>query len=148
MSGLSFLPGASSEKWYSMSFASVGSFGADTSMYLDYSKLKDATLVGSETINGVAVWHLRAKQDVNQSVPVPSGNTPPSSASNSVGMNATSDYYFRQDNYRPVKVVIAGTDTLSGFGTMTMSGEMDFTSFNTGISITLPPPSDVQPLPY
>src|SRR5262249_49161933 len=68
MSGLSFLPGASADKWYSMSYASLGGFGADTSMYLDYSKLKDATFVGSETLNGVAVWHLRAKEDVNQSL--------------------------------------------------------------------------------
>ena len=64
------------------------------------------------------------------------------------------DYYFRKDNYRPVKVVISGTDTLSGSdsgsasgaGTMTMNGEMDFTSFNTGISISLPPPSEVKSL--
>ncbi len=148
MSGLSFLPGASSGKWYTISYASLGGFGADTSMYMDYSKLKDAKVIGSETINGVAVWHLRAKEDVNQSVPGLSGTSTGSSASSSAGLNVTADYYFRQDNYRPVKVVIAGTDTISGFGTMTMNGEMDFTSFNTGLSITLPPPSDVQPLQY
>src|SRR5262249_25099496 len=52
--------------WYKMSFASVGDLGVDTSMYIDYSKLKDAKLIGSETINGVAVWHLRATRDLEQ----------------------------------------------------------------------------------
>jgi hypothetical protein len=146
MSGLSFLPGASADTWYSTSFASLGEFGADTSMYLDYSKLKDATLVGSETLNGVAVWHLRAKEDVNQSLSGLAGSSTGPTGSSSVGVNATTDYYFRQDNYRPVKVVIAGTDTLSGLGTMMMKTEMDFTSFNTGISITLPAANEVQPL--
>jgi hypothetical protein len=146
MSGLTFLPGASADKWYSMSYASLGNLGADTSMYMDYSKLKNATLVGSETLNGVAVWHLRAKEDVNQSLSGLGGTSTNSSASNSIGLNATADYYFRQDNYRPVKVVIAGTDSLPGLGTMTLNTEMNFTSYNTGISITLPPPSEVQPL--
>jgi hypothetical protein len=146
MSGLSGLPGASSGQWYKMSYASLGGLGADTSMYMDYSKLKGATLIGSDRINGVAVWHLRAKEDINQSVPTLGGASTGSSTSSSVGVSATTDYYFRQDNYRPVKAVIASTDTLSGLGTMTMNGEMDFTSFNTGISIALPPPSDVQSL--
>jgi hypothetical protein len=141
------------ETWYKMSFASVGGLGADTSMYIDYSKLKNAKLIGSETINGVAVWHLRATEDIEQSAPG-LGAISARTTAGGVGLNATTDYYFRKDNYRPVKVLIAGTDTLSGSGTpsasgagtMTMNSEMDFTSFNTGISISLPPPSEVKSL--
>jgi hypothetical protein len=139
--------------WYKMPFASVGDLGVDTSMYIDYSKLKNAKLIGSETINGVAVWHLRAIENIEQSAPG-LGAASARTTAGSVGLNATTDYYFRKDNYRPVKVVISGTDTLSGpdsgsasgAGTMTMNGEMDFTSFNTGISISLPPPSEVKSL--
>jgi hypothetical protein len=147
------------ETWYKMPFASVDGLGADTSMYIDYSKLKNAKLIGSETVNGVAVWHLRATEDIEQSAPG-LGAISARTTAGSVGLNATTDYYFRKDNYRPVKVVISGTDTLSGsgtpsasgagadagVGTMMMNGEMDFTSFNTGISISLPPPSEVKSL--
>jgi|SRR5579883_2001071 hypothetical protein len=151
MSGLSALFGNSGDKWYKISYGALGSFGADTSMYMDYSKLKDATLVGSETINGVAVWHLRAKEDFNQSLPGATGatgTTGATGASNSTSnLNATVDYYFRKDNYRPVKVVIAVSDTLSNLGTMKLNTEMDFTSFNTGVTIALPPASDVTSFP-
>lgn len=131
----------SAGKWYKTTLAAGGGLGADTSLYIDYSKLKDAKLIGSETINGVAVWHLQAKEDLNQTLQG-SGK-----ASGSSRM-ATADYYFRQDNYRPVKVVITGMSTFSdsaGHGTMTLHGEMDFTAFNTGINIALPPASDVEP---
>jgi hypothetical protein len=150
-------PSDAPETWYKMPFASVDGLGADTSMYIDYSKLKNAKLIGSETINGVAVWHLRATEDIEQSAPG-LGAISARTTAGSVGLNVTTDYYFRKDNYRPVKVVISGTDTLSGSGTpsassadagagtMTMNGEMDFTSFNTGISISLPPPSEVKSL--
>lgn len=145
MSGAGF-PGATSGKWYKMPFASVGGLGADTSMYLDYSKLKNAKLIGSETINGVPVWHLRAQENLNQAVPGSAVGAGSSAGSNDVSGTATLDYYFRQDNYRPVKIVMASTDTMSGLGTATMSGEMDFTAFNTGISIALPPASEVSSL--
>ncbi|HKS69179.1 MAG TPA: hypothetical protein VJQ45_02075 [Ktedonobacterales bacterium] len=147
MSG-GMLPGAASGKWYKMSFASVGGLGADTSMYVDYSKLKDAKLIGSETINGVAVWHLRAKEDLSQAVPgsTLTGSGSSTGASNSVSGTATLDYYFRQDNYRPVKIGMAGNETMSGLGTATTTGEMDFTAFNTGVSIALPPANEVSPL--
>jgi hypothetical protein len=143
--------GASSDapkKWYAISFATADGLGADTSMYIDYSTLKDAKLIGSETINGVAVWHLRATKNIDQSAPGLGAASARMTAGSNIGLNATTDYYFRKDNYRPVKVLITGSDTFSDAGTMTMTmnGEMDFTSFNTGISITLPAPSDVQSL--
>jgi hypothetical protein len=147
ISGLTSLPGAATGKWQSMSFSSIGQFGADTSMYTDYSQLKNAKLIGSEQLNGVAVWHVHANLDVNQALSGLSGGSASSSAGGSVNVNATSDYYFRQDNYRPVKVVVTGTTDLSSLGTMTLNTEMDFTSFNTGVKVTLPNPSDVQPLP-
>jgi hypothetical protein len=69
-------------------------------------------------------------------------------ASSSLNMTATMDYYFRQDKYRPVKIVLAANYKDASLGTMTMNGEMDFTSFNTGITITLPPKKSVQPLSF
>ncbi len=148
MTGLGGMQGVESGKWYKMSFASLGGLGADSSMYMDYSKLKDATLIGGETVNGVAVWHLRAKEAMNQAIPGSSGATTGSSTSDSVSGTATLDYYFRQDNYRPVKIVMASTDIMTGLGTVTTDGEMDFTAFNTGVSIALPPASEVSPLQF
>jgi hypothetical protein len=118
-------------------------------MYIDYSKLKNAKLIGSETINNVPVWHVQANEDLDQTLSsLGGGATGPtgSTAGSGSTMTAKVDYYFRQDNYRPVKVVIASNDSLSTLGSMTMNGEMDFTSFNTGISIALPPASEVQPM--
>jgi hypothetical protein len=140
-------PLGSSGQWYKMSLAALSGLGGDTSLYMDYSKLKDAKLIGSETINGVAVWHLRAKEQVNSMLPSSSGVSAGSGGGQAVDVNATSDYYFRQDNYRPVKVVIAATETSAAFSAATVKGEMDFTAFNTGVSIALPKASEVQPLP-
>lgn len=97
----SLLKGSSDapETWYKTSFASVGGLGADTSMYIDYSKLKNAKLIGSETINGVAVWHLRATEDIEQSAPG-LGAISARTTAGSVGLNATTDYYFRNTNKR------------------------------------------------
>jgi hypothetical protein len=147
VSGSTLLPGATSDKWYTMSYASLGGLGADTSMYTDYSKLKNAKLIGSGQINHVPVWHVRANEDLNQGLSSLTGGSSSSMSGTSVAVNATTDYYFRQDNFRPIKVVLSGTDDLSSLGTMTMTGEMDFTAFNTGLTITLPPASDVQPFP-
>jgi Zn-dependent alcohol dehydrogenase len=77
--------------------------------------LQNAKLLGTEQLNGVTVYHLQG-QDAS-----------------SVG--ATDDLYVRQDNYQPVRYTIKSATT---------SATIDFTSFNTGVTIALPPPDQVQ----
>ncbi|MBF6590712.1 MAG: hypothetical protein IVW57_09295 [Ktedonobacterales bacterium] len=127
-SGLS-LPGYSTTKWTKVTLNAANGFGADTSQFTDYSKLNGATLVGAETINGVAVWHLQGKES-STGTPVTSTATP---------ADTTADFYFRQDNYYPAKATVKTT------GATPVDATITFTAINSGISITLPAASDIQP---
>lgn len=102
----------------------TGSSGAspfDVSRFTDYSQIKHPTLVGKDTINGVAVWHLTG-QDTAADAP------------------ANVDLYVRQDNYEPVEIKGQGTSSGTNL-TITLT----FTSVNSGtISISLPPANEVQ----
>lgn len=116
MSGMD-LPGLPSDKWMKGSGSLNPASFLDQSQLTDYSKLKGVTLVGPDTIGGVAVWHLKGSESDG-------------------GSDTTANIYVRQDNNLPQKVVIHGTGTFSGDVTIT------FTAINTGITIT--PPSDDQ----
>ena len=90
----------------------------DPGQFLNFNgSLSDATLVGTETLNGVQVWHLKAT-DTSSS-------------------GGTADLYVRQDNYAPAKVSYTMTGATSG------TFDMVFTGFNSGISITVPSPDQV-----
>jgi hypothetical protein len=116
--------------WYkgstSGTLGSFSSIASQLSSSISVNDIKNPTLVGSETINGVAVWHVRGTTSTG-ATPTP-GTTPATSA--------TVDAYFRQDNYYPVKAVIAGSGT---------NLTINFTSVNTGLTIALP--SNAQPFP-
>jgi hypothetical protein len=84
--------------------------------------LKNVTLVGSDTVDGTAVWHIK-------------GTTTPTTQS---GESGTADLYVTKDKYLPKKVV--ETVTGSAAGTFTLL----FTSYDTGITIDLPPADQVQ----
>jgi hypothetical protein len=145
--GLGALAGSSatsSKPWYKVSGSWLNSLGGDTSMYMDLSKLKDAKMIGGETINGVKVWHLRATQDLSQALPGAGGAA--AGAGSDASMKVTMDYFFRQDNSWPVKVTVGGTASLAGLGSLKLNAEMNFTAINTGVKITLPDPSEVQVL--
>lgn len=101
---------------------SSGGSGAgvfDPSQLTDYSQIKNVTLVGKDTVNGVAVWHLK-------------GQTTDS------GETAAIDVYVRQDNYAPVQFKVQGS------GSSSLSAVITFTAVNSGISIALPPADQVQ----
>ena len=104
-------------KWLETSAGSSSSITPfDPSQVTNLGGLSNATLVGSDTLNGVAVWHLTA--------------TDAASA-------GTSDIYVRQDNYQPVKLTLNETGTTPGTFTI------NFTSFNTGLTIATPSPDQV-----
>jgi hypothetical protein len=123
--------GVPSNVWYKDSTtgtlgSSFASIGSQLTSPTNYTNLQNPTLVGSETINGVAVWHIRGTDS--------SGSTPTAGATSTSGV--TDDLYLRQDNYYPVKVVITGDGA---------NLTVNVTSVNTGITITLP--ANAQPFP-
>jgi outer membrane lipoprotein-sorting protein len=100
-----------SDKWTKASTSSSG-FGAGS---VGTFNLQNATLLGTEQLNGVTVYHLQG-QDTTDA-------------------GTKDDFYVRTDTYQPVRVVAKSSDS---------SATIDFTSFNTGITIDLPPASQVQ----
>jgi hypothetical protein len=88
----------------------------------NYKNLKGVTLVGAETVDGIAVWHLKGTKDL--------GST-----------SATADFYVRQDNNYPYKFVAHASGGASADVTVT------FTGVDTGASVTLPTPDQVTVLP-
>ncbi len=92
----------------------------------DLGKAKTAHLIGVETLDGVKVYHLQATVTTTTTF----GGT-------SISTTTMTDYYVRQDNYRPVKIVanISG----SGLGSSSVSTTtLAFTAYDTGVTIDLP----------
>ncbi len=100
-----------STQWTKSSSDSSG-FGTGSLGSFD---MTNPTLVGTEQINGVNVYHVQG-QDTTDTT-------------------ATDDLYARTDNYQPVRFSVKSTGS---------NATIDFTSFNTGITIDLPPTDQVQ----
>jgi hypothetical protein len=107
-----------SDKW-KKSTSGAGGSPVDTSSFTNYGDLTNVTLVGKDTVNGEAVWHLKG-------------------SSSSTSTPGSADLYLRQDNYYPVKFDIQSTGATSGDITLV------FTAVNSGITISLPPADQVQ----
>jgi hypothetical protein len=103
-----------SQTWVKLPLDQVG--GVDRSAFLNFSQLLNVSLVGTETLNGVATYHLK-------------GTDSPT------GQSATVDLWVQQSNYDPVRAVINLNTFIVGTATV------DFTGLNTGLTIT-PPSSD------
>jgi hypothetical protein len=107
-----------SDKWTKAASGAGGS-PVDTSSFTNYGDLANVTLVGKDTVNGEAVWHLKGSSS--------SASTP-----------GSGDLYIRQDNYYPVKFDIQSTGATSGDITLV------FTAVNSGTTISLPPADQVK----
>jgi hypothetical protein len=111
------IPGYPSGKWVK-STGSSAFIPIDPSTFSNLSGLTGVTLKGSETLDGIQVWHFQASEST--------GNT-----------TGQADVYIRQDNNQLYEFVahVTGTDS----GTITFK----ITGVNTGKTITLPPASQV-----
>ncbi len=108
----------------------------DPSLFTNFEQLSQPTLVGAETIRGIAVYHLHGAQQLASGI----GST-------------TEDFYVRQEGAYPVRVGIHGavtvptpaSDTTGAGGRPAASVQVtiDFTSVNSGLTIALPPSSQV-----
>lgn len=85
----------------------------DLQVFPPYAKLTHATLLGSERVNGVAVWHIQGTFVEDHS-------------------SKTTDIYVRQSDYLPVRQHLHAT------GDLTSDLTCDYTAVNTGISIDIP----------
>jgi hypothetical protein len=113
------------DMWIKSPLGSTSSTPVDTSQITSYlNGVSNVTLVGSDTVDGTAVWHIKG--------------TTSQSATTQTGESGTTDMYVTKDRYLPKKVV--ETLTGSAAGTFTLL----FTSYDTGITIDLPPADQVQ----
>jgi hypothetical protein len=94
-------------------------------------QLQDPGLVGTETINGAQTYHLRGT--VQASV------TP---GANQSIETTTEDLWVRQSDYYPIKIVAHGGGSNKGT-TITVDVTATFTAWNSGVTITPPPPDQV-----
>jgi hypothetical protein len=91
---------------------------------------KKAHLIGVETLDDVKVYHLQSSVTTTTTI-----------GGSSMSSTTVTDYYVRQDNYRPVKLVSGAS---SQFGTTasgavsTSTATLAFTAYDTGLTIDLP----------
>jgi len=85
----------------------------DLRAFTSLDAYKNAKLIGAETLDGVAVWHVQASQSTS--------NGP-----------VTADIYIRQNNGYPAKI----TGHLGGL--ISADATVKFTAFNSGVSVALP----------
>ena len=131
--------------------------GKQTVNLLDYSHLKNLKLVGAAQINGKATWHIQGTLAADASTPTPT-------ASGVSATPVTEDLWFFQDSYFPAQFTVhlavnlgdlqipgmPGSGKTTGSATpstVTTDATLQFTHWNSGITITPPPPGSVISLP-
>jgi hypothetical protein len=128
--------GLGTDQWLRLPLDGVASY-LDPALFTNFEQLTHATLVDSETIGGVAVYHLRGTQQLPQGLG-----------------SASEDFYVRQDNAYPVRVALQGavqvpTQVTGGSGgtatgpAASVQVTISFTGVNTGTAIALPSSSQV-----
>jgi hypothetical protein len=94
-------------------------------------QLQNPGLVGTETINGMQTYHLRGTVQ-----------TPVTPGANQSIETTTEDLWVRQSDYYPVKIVAHGGGSSKGT-TVTVDVTATFTAWNSGVTITPPPPDQM-----
>ncbi len=114
--------------WTKMSLPNLtASTGVDYSSLNSFDSFQHVTLIGADTINGVAVWHIQADLPMTASTPTSKASATPTPAT-----PASADLYVRQDNDYLVKMVEHMTGATPGVMTLTV------TQYDSGATITLP----------
>lgn len=118
-------------KWTKMSLTSMAATtGIDFNSLNNFDSYQNVKLIGAETIDGVAVWHIRADLPMTTSTPAARASTP--TATTATTATTTEDVYIRQDNFYPLKA------TAHTSGSTPIDMTITFTQYDTGASITLP----------
>jgi hypothetical protein len=113
-------------QWIKFDPASLGiSIGVPT--ILDYNGLQNVTLIGAETINGTATWHIQGTKQVAQSA-----------SQGNATLLQTDDFWFRQTDYYPVKITFQDQANASTGGTATVTPTTPTPSLSPTPSGTIP----------
>lgn len=123
-------------KWTKTSLAKfLGNSAVDVSAISDLTSFKNPKMIGSDTVDGVAVWHLQSTQSNNAATGTPATTGASATATanaSAAAATSTSDLYVRQDNGLPARMTINET------GTSPVNATIDFTKYNTGLTIAIP----------
>jgi len=118
-------------KWSKSTGDSSDNINPDATSF--FAGMKTPKLVGIEQINGHATYHISGTA-------VLPTTTPTTSSTSGTG---TEDVWVRTDNFYPAKLSLQG----SGSSFLGVNGsanlEIDFTKWDSGVTIALPPPSQV-----
>ncbi len=117
---------------------------ADNGIYANYdtqvwdpSAITMPQLIGSETLAGVATWHIRG--GVAAAVYDTTGNA--------ITLPLTEDVWLRQSDSLPLQLVkkgnLSGTSPTGIAFTVSLAATYHFTAWNKGVTITLPAPGDI-----
>jgi hypothetical protein len=119
------------DKWLKVSLGSASNAEFNYDFLALVEQLQNPGLVGTEAINGVQTYHLRGTVQA----PVTPG------ANQSIE-TTTEDLWVRQSDYYPVKIVAHGSGSNKGTS-ITVDVTATFTAWNSGVTITPPPPDQV-----
>lgn len=111
------------------------------------ANVTNAKLVGTETMNGVKVYHIHGQGQhsatasgtpTGVATSAPTGAATGTATGTAQNVAYTEDLYVRTDNYQPVEVVLAATTTSGTVTSTTM-----FSQWNSPVTITPPPANAV-----
>ncbi len=155
------LPGEKPSKkpWQKLPLSSSTSSAGSTD-FLDYHQLRHARLIGEEFINGRKTWHLRATLTDQLTGSSAATATAVAKQLHTGSVTGNEDLWILEDSKFPAKISLqvgiteqnpasfTGSSNSSGTLTVTMTETMVFTTWNTGLTIKLPPASQVNASPF
>lgn len=133
--------------------------GLSSSNYLDFSQLSNQQIVGEDIINGEKAWHIHTTlaSILDNGTPGPSATL--TTVAQQLGATIstfTEDVWIFEGTYYPAKIAVhesasldspMSTATPNPLGSYSSSSTLDetllFTAWNSGVTIDLPPPSEV-----
>jgi hypothetical protein len=119
------------DKWLKVSLGSASNAEFNYDFLALVEQLQNPGLVGTEAINGVQTYHLRGTVQ-----------TPVTPGANQSIETTTEDLWVRQSDYYPVQIVAHGAGSNKGTSS-TVDVTATFTAWNSGVTITPPPPDQV-----
>jgi hypothetical protein len=141
--------------WIKVSLGSaLGGSSLDDSGFLDFSRLTHPQLIGEEVINGRKTWHLRATLgDVLNGNPSEDATATAIAGTGLVqNLKLVEDLWIIEANSFPAQIKLHESATTRSYGTPTsgltvvpisIDETYVFTSWNTGLTIALPPANQV-----
>lgn len=144
---------SASKPWFKLALGGASGLGIDGNNYLDFHKLTNGKLIGEEIINGQKTWHLRAAFNNTNAPFSPSEAATATAVAGKAGIAnfaVTEDVWIIEANSFPAQLTIhEGVNTVAKQANSAAPADvavdetMTFTAWNSGITIALPPPSQV-----